>query len=61
MPTMTLTYDATAKVYRSDKDGSTWSAIRRGTGEVTSFVEVFKAGAGYCSVPGASRFVRVND
>jgi len=59
METAILTYDSDAKIYVAP-DGSTWKAIKNAQGKITGYIEVFKTHALlYCTVPGASRFIRI--
>ena len=34
-----------------------WQAVKRGDGSVVGYLELFNAGNGWVSIPGASRFV----
>lgn len=54
---MTLSFDSASRLYVA-VDGSTFKAIRRGNGDVTGYIEVFKSrAAGFVTVPGQSRFI----
>jgi hypothetical protein len=51
-----MEWDAARKAYRAD-DGSMWRAVTRSGQEVALFEVFWSERAGWCTVPGASRFV----